>query len=421
MISKNNINNLPHAIGLYFFKKNDEYLYIGKSIDIHDRVAQHIERALFDEKEKAICEQSDTVEFLVCNSEFTALLTESKYIQQYKPKYNVIWRDDKSYLYIKIEKKVDFPHITVVRKEQSTNAIYFGPFSSTRSVRFLLKSIRIISPFCMAKQPQKKPCFYSHIGLCNPCPGSVTSENRDELKKQYHHSIQTVIRILKGSWSALKLDLERELNHCKDIHDYERAIVVRNKLLSLENLIHLRSFQSLDAVTTYNHEDALAQLASLLAVNISELSRIECYDISNLMQQQATASMVVATGGIIDKSEYRRFKIRTQGVSDMRMLAEVMKRRFVHSWKSPDLIVVDGGSPQVVTVERQLIKLGIRKRIIGLAKRPDRIVYLTQHGTKTIRPRNDHLGFRLLQQLRDEAHRFAKKYHVTLRSKNIFG
>lgn len=420
MIPKSQIDQLPHAIGLYFFKKDKEYLYIGKSIDIHDRVKQHRDRADFDDKEKAIYENSDTIEFLICNSEFTALLAESKHIQQYKPKYNVLWRDDKSYLYIKIAVKDPFPRISVVRKENDGKSLYFGPFSSTRSVRFLLKSIRTIYPFCMAKQPLKKPCFYSHIGLCAPCPGIVTEANYESVKKQYRNSISNVVRILKGNWTVLQHELQKKLDSHKKAQQYEQAIEVRNKLLSLENLIHLRSFASFDLVTTYNYEDALTKLASLFGIPVSELTRIECYDVSNLMQQHATASMVVATGGMIDKSQYRRFKIHTEGVSDMKMISEVMKRRFAHSWPVPNLLVIDGGSPQVVTVERELKKLDIHCRIIGLAKRPDRIVYLTPNGTKTIRPRTDHLGFRLLQQLRDEAHRFAKRYHTLVRSKNYF-
>lgn len=420
MIHKEQVDKLPHAIGLYFFKNKNSYLYIGKSIDIHNRVLQHIERSTFDEKEKAICEQSETLEFLVCNSEFNALITESKLIQKYNPKFNVIWRDDKSYLYIKITQTDHFPQISVVRKENDGKSLYFGPFSSTRSVRFLLKHIRVVFPFCMAKQQLKKPCFYSHIGLCSPCPGSVTPETKDSIQKTYKENIRNIVRILKGNWEPIKKKFDQKLILYKNSQQFEKAIPVRNKVINLENLIHLRSFRSFDSMSSYNHEDALEQLCILLGMNASSLGRIECFDISNLMQQQATASMVVATYGIIDKSQYRRFKVKTEGVSDMRMIAEVIRRRFSHNWKKPDLVIIDGGTPQVVTVERELCKIDVTVRVIGIAKRPDRIVYLTPQGAKTLRPRNDNMGFMLIQQLRDEAHRFAKKYHIHLRSKTYF-
>jgi excinuclease ABC subunit C len=422
MITKESIDHLPHAVGLYFFKQGDEFVYIGKSIDIKSRVVSHIERGDFDAKERAMCEQSDRVEFKICNSEFVALIEESKLIQTHRPKYNVIWKDDKSYLYIKIEVKSLFPRISLVRKENDGSSLYFGPFSSTRSIRFLLKQIRLLFPFCMAKQPLKKPCFYAHIGLCNPCPGSAhdNTELTQVLSKQYKHNIRKVIKILEGHTEIIEKGLRTELKKYKSAEQFEEAIVVRNKLLSLDNLIHLRSFSSFEQTGPYDHEKALSRLATLLHISVDELHRIECYDISNLMQQQATASMVVATNGIIDKGEYRRFKIHTTGVSDFKMIAEALSRRFHNTWTTPSLLVIDGGSPQVVTAERVVAGLGKQIRIIGLAKRPDRVVFLTENGTKTIRPRREDEGFRLLQQLRDEAHRFAKKYHIHLRSKNYF-
>ena len=156
MISKDQINALPQAIGLYLFKRGNEFIYIGKSLNIRERVYNHFERAAFDAKEFAIIEKSDHIEHIICSTELHALVLESELIQKYRPPYNVIWKDDKSYLYIKIPLKDPFPRVSLVRKENDNTSKYFGPFSSTRDVRFLLQSIRKVVPFCMQKQPVKK-------------------------------------------------------------------------------------------------------------------------------------------------------------------------------------------------------------------------------------------------------------------------
>ncbi len=129
--------------------------------------------------------------------------------------------------------------------------------------------------------------------------------------------------------------------------------------------------------------------------------------------------MVVFTEGNSDKKEYKRFKIKNEKAeSDFEMMDEVIRRRFKNDWPHPDLLVVDGGKPQVRTVLKVLHEMDIQVPLIGIAKRPDRIVLGTEHYL-SLRPRSDHPGFQLLQALRDESHRFAKKYHVLLRGKNM--
>ncbi len=426
MISDEQIKNLPQSIGVYLFKKGQEYLYIGKSLNIRDRVHSHKERGEIDAKEKAICEKSDTLEHIVCSSELHALILESQLIQKYKPPYNVIWKDDKSYLYIKIPIKDQLPHISLIRREDDGKSLYFGPYSSTRDVRFLLRAIRRIVPFCTQKQPLKKPCFYAKIGLCNPCPGAIHMtahpEEKHQLQKQYRANIKKVIAILEGKTESLLAELKKEMTQLSEKQEYEKALPLRNKILHLEQLIHLRSFEQFEFSVAYDPEKALEKLKRLLSSTNTEplsLSRIECYDISNLMQKQATASMVVATDGILDKAQYRKFKMKETGVSDFKMLTEAITRRMGNDWQRPDLLIVDGGTPQVVTIARVLKRLDITIPLIGIAKHPDRIVVLKSGETKTYKFSLHDDGFKLIQQLRDESHRFAKKYHTLLRSKDI--
>lgn len=416
---------LPQAVGIYLFRKGEEYIYIGKSLNIRERVRNHKERIDIDQKEKAIIENSDTLEYIICSSELHALVLESQLIQKHHPPYNVIWKDDKSYLYIKIPIKHPFPRVSLVRKEDDGSSMYFGPYSSTRDVRFLLRAIRKVVPFCTQKQPLKKPCFYSKIGLCNPCPGSVNenTENEKEIKKLYRVNIKKVISILQGNADIVLKELQKQIANYSQTEEFESAMELRDRLLHLEQLIHLRSFERFEYSSAYNPEVALQKLAIILQSVLSNpqnTARIECYDISNLMQKEATASMVVATNGILDKSEYKRFKLKETGVSDFKMLTETITRRMDNTdWKKPDLIVVDGGTPQVVTISGVLKRLGVDIPLIGIAKHPDRIVVAAKGETKTFRFSLHNEGFKLIQQLRDESHRFAKKYHKFLRGKKF--
>jgi excinuclease ABC subunit C len=423
VITQDQIKLLPQAIGIYLFKRGLVYVYIGKSLNIKERVHNHYERATIDAKEKAIIENSDLVEYIICSSELHALVLESQFIQKYHPPYNVIWKDDKSYLYIKIPIKDPFPRVSLTRRENDGKSLYFGPYSSTKDVRFLLRSIRKIIPFCTQKQPINKPCFYSKIGLCNPCPGNINKggDNRS-VKKLYRTQIRKIIKILNGEAESILIEIKMEIKEFSAIEEYEKSLDLRNKLLYLEQLIHLRSFEQFEYSTPYDPEIALGKLNTIIRTVSGQenaLSRIECYDISNLMQQEATASMVVATNGILDKAEYKRFKLKETGVSDFKMLTEAITRRMTHEWTKPDLIIVDGGSPQVVTIKRILNKLGFEIPLIGIAKRPDRIVVYVKGETKTYKFSLHNEGFKLIQQLRDESHRFAKKYHKFLRGKKF--
>ena len=170
-------------------------------------------------------------------------------------------------------------------------------------------------------------------------------------------------------------------------------------------------------------KESIELLKKLLQNHISDgepLRRIECYDISNLSQKDATASMVVFVDGLPDKSQYRKFRIKNLRLrSDFDMLEEVFERRLKHNWPKPNLVVVDGGVPQVVKVKRVFKKLGVDIPLLGIAKHPDRLILNAPTKLTTLRPSMNNLGFNLIRALRDEAHRFARKYHLLLRQKKM--
>ena len=216
--------------------------------------------------------------------------------------------------------------------------------------------------------------------------------------------------------------MHRELKTAIRDESYEEGLKIRNRIQTLQYLIQNRSFERYGEHDFDNSKQSLQALFSLISPyfpHLSHLDRIECYDISNLSQKQGTGSMVVLTHGLIDKNQYRRFKIKNEKIqSDFDMLDEVVTRRFKNKWEKPSLIIVDGGKPQVRRIMQVLEKLEIIIPILGIAKGPDRFI-LGVKGMPTINPRTNNLGYRLVQLIRDESHRFARKYHLFLRDREM--
>ena len=451
--TKEKILALPASTGIYLFKSGKQILYIGKAVSLKARLLSHLENAKLDPKEALIVEKSNLIEYLLTDSEFKALLLESHYIQKYQPKYNLRWKDDKSYLYIKISDKDEFPKIFSVRRENDRKSTYFGPFPSQRDLEEILKSIRKIFPFCQQKKMLQRPCFYSKIGLCNPCPSYIVNlkdkTERIRLKKIYLQNIHLIKSVLKGRIDLVLKNSYFELKHLIKKQDYNQAISLRDKIKRFEQLIYQSQF-STDISLEYNRSsESLQKLYDLLKLYfpaLNRLHRIECFDVSSLFQQDATASMVVFIDGLPDKSQYRRFRIKSHKVkSDFEMLSEIFYRRFNNNWQLPDLLIVDGGVPQVLTLKKVLHTLKLQKSIntqkipntlrvrksknalpegeiitlLGIAKHPDRLIINSPQRLITLRPPSNQLGFNLLRSMRDEAHRFARKYHLLLRKKRM--
>ncbi len=425
MINSKSTIILPGTTGVYLFKKDREILYIGKSVNIKARVQSHVENAKLDPKEASIVKGADRVETIVTDSDFKAVLLESKLIRKYRPKYNVAWRDDKSYLYIKITVGDEFPKVHLSRQEADGLSAYFGPFSSVRATARILHEIRKIIPFCTQKKVAGPGCFYSKINLCQPCPNNIVRLNdigeKQKQRKIYRNNIRRLTKLLNGDVDRVIGVLNGELKKCIRDKNYEEAILWRNKILRLEQLIFRHSFDY--ETMQYNQsEQAINDLKHILNQyfpRLDSLNRIECYDISNLNQKQATASMVVLTDGLIDRSDYRRFKIKNIKLhSDFEMLSEVLRRRFHNQWPKPDLIIIDGGKPQVKTIQKILADINFKIPLIGIAKRPDRIV-IASDKYETVKPDYRDLGFNLIRMIRDESHRFARKYHLLLRDRDF--
>lgn len=416
MITKSQANNLPNTIGLYLFKNNKVINYIGKSVNIKARVLSHLENAKLDNKERLIIENSNKVETIITESEFKALILEAKLIREFQPKYNSIWKDDKSPLYIKISIADEYPKITMTRKESDKQSLYFGPFSSVRMVEKIINDIRRIIPFCTQKKITKKACFYSKIGLCNPCPNEI--KNIME-KKHYKKNIRQVVSTLNGNVKKIIKDLNQELNILIKNNQYEQAIIIRNKIFRFDRLLNLKDDSEFFLNNNENKLEEMLVVLKKYFPQLIKLERIETYDISNLGLKQAVGSMVVMKNNQIDKKEYRKFKIRQIGLrSDFDRLKEVMNRRLQQKWPIPDLIIIDGGRPQIKAILKIFESNKRPIPLIGIEKNPDRVIVGVE-GFPNLFLKNDSKVLNIIRLLRDESHRFARKYHLFLRTKDF--
>ncbi|MCR4329987.1 MAG: UvrB/UvrC motif-containing protein [Candidatus Roizmanbacteria bacterium] len=424
-IDSESLKNLPNTTGVYFFlNKENVPVYIGKAINIAARIGNHIADTK-NIKEAKMREASAYLDWRETNSEFEALLLEAKMIKKYSPVFNVSLKDDKTNAYIVIPKQ-KLPRILFVRENQIPDNLlfWFGPLTSMHMARSLMRRIRRSIPFCTDQR--KSACFYSHIGLCSPCPGVIEKLENGEEKKvltsQYNRNIRRVISVLNGNGERVIRLLKRDMKEYSDNEQFEEAAIIRNRMTHLHELFRKRLFfdeQLEDPMFLYKKrtEDS-EDLKRVLAM--SKLDRIECFDVSLFSAKQAVASMVVFTQGAPNKKEYRRFRIRKKSIYDPQMLAEVLKRRLTHTeWQLPDVIIIDGGRPQLRYVFTSLEKqLGVIPEIIGIAKRPDRLIR-----ARTLEPidvTSDSPALHYVQRARDEAHRFARKYHISLRTKLQF-
>lgn len=423
-------SDAPTTCGVYQYWDQDKILYIGKAVNLKARLASHAQNARVDEKERAIVSGATYIKYTETDSEFLALLLEAELIRQYQPPYNRIWKDDKTYLYIVIDTSAPFPRPHFARAhelftlQERKQLKTFGPFPSSQIAEEVLRQIRRLIPFCMSKKIGRRACFYSKIGLCSPCPAIIKTA---EQKKLYRHQIFQVIKILSGKINPVIKDLTRQMKEASAKRDFETALTLRTKIERFTRFVATHSFRENSTISYNTAEQKMKSLQQLLIENWNlkiNLHRVECYDASNSAMNDATVSLVVATDGLLDRGEYRRFKIKNpRANSDFTRLAEALTRRFLpaqagknKSWPAPDLIMLDGGTPQLRAIQPVLDQLPTPPLLLGIAKRPDRL--MTLQG-ETLKIDLHQPGFQLLIELRDEAHRFANSYRKILQTKRL--
>ena len=445
---------IPISPGIYTFRRSKTPLYIGKAANLRSRLASYFQkRSALPIKIQKMLAEATRLETIETASEVEALIREAELIKKYRPKYNLLMRDDKSYFYVGITKE-PYPRIFVTHEPRglritnrtelrTTNtrykqfrnsqnfvirrkARYIGPFTSGTALKSALKSLRRVFPYCTCKQPHKRPCLNSEIGRCPGycCTLKMQSAKRKAKgeKREYRKNIRSIVAVLSGDRTRLVGRMRREMREVVKREHYEEAARLRDAVFGLEDVFaHRHVLHTPEA--RHPWPMVLGKLQSLLKTK-REISRIEGYDISNISGTGATGSMVAFMSGGPDKSQYRKFRIKTVGGSnDVAMLREVLKRRFQHSeWPFPQLVVIDGGKGQLNAAmatlrEARIWNLESRRPIVSaLAKREE--VLHTADGRAIPLQRQDPALLHLFQRIRDESHRFARSYHHKLREKS---
>ncbi len=407
---KDRVKALPLTSGVYLMKNAaGKVIYVGKAVSLRKRVQSYFRKAKTMSKTDLLVAEIERVDVIETFSEAEALILEASLIKRYDPKYNFELRDDKSYPYIEITGE-EFPRISVQRPHhRKIKAKYYGPYVNPRLIREALTIIRKIFHFRTCDPFPNKECLDYHIGLCDaPCIVKIT-------KKQYRKNVRNVCLILEGKKDTLYRGLKKEMEFLSKTQRFEEAAKVRDQLRAIGAL-----YSGTQDINYFKEAEQLQR-----ALGLSRLPEsIETFDISNIMGSQAVGSMVYFSNGKPDKKNYRRFRIKeVKGIDDFRMIAEIVKRRYRRLKNEglafPDLIVIDGGKGQLSAAFQELEKLGVQIPIISLAKREEEIFLPKKRNS--IKLSKDSLGLRLLQRMRDEAHRFAISYHRKLRGKSVFG
>lgn len=408
-----------------FHNSKGEILYVGKAKNLKARVSSYfLKNAQLLEKTKILVSQVNSITITKVETEIEALLLESYYIKKYKPKYNIKLSDDKSYPLIKVTINSQNPSVLPTRRIDDKKALYFGPFPSPKDVRLVLRTLRRIFPFQSVPNHPKRICLYHHLGLC-PC---IPVHNSKEEIDTHRRNLKRIVALLEGKSQTIQKELERERDEAVKREDFEKAKNVTEQISALEVITKPHTKPLEYDVNPNLREDVRAEelqvLATALKDNglvVSDLSRIECFDISNTQGTHATGSMVVFVNGEKEGSQYRRFKVIKDGSpNDFAMMEEVLTRRIGHNeWDSPDLLIVDGGKGQITAANRAFSKAGVSFPLIGLAKREEIIVIPSDSGFIEVKLKKDSPALNLIRRIRDEAHRFAITYHRKVRSRQF--
>ena len=402
---------------MYLFEnQNGHILYVGKANRLRTRVRSYF-TGTPGPKERIIRESCIAIRFIVVRSELEALLVEMTLIGRLQPPLNAVLKNEQSRVYIDIDKSSPYPTIKLtrwVKSEKHRGHIRFGPFPSTTAARHTLSVLRKLFPYYTKSHDAHRACLFCHLGLC---PGPTDSVNA----ASYKMTIRNIELFLQGRIDKVMHELQHDMQEASRKEDFERALSLKQTIDHVAFVLQPVSEPDLyvqdPLLLDRQRAHALRSLQKLLKLP-SILQRIEAYDMSHLQGTDAVGSLVVFTNGAPDSSLYRRLKIKL-GVQDddLAMIAEVLSRRLKHpEWPFPDLFVIDGGITQRHCAEEIIRQSGLHTAVIGLAKRHEVIV--TEHGT--IKLSQDESALRLLQTLRDEAHRFAQKYHHLLRKKHLF-
>jgi excinuclease ABC subunit C len=440
------ISQLPHKPGVYIYRDQlNRVIYVGKARDLKKRVSQYFHpshRWSADMKTSALLDAVHDLEFHVVRSETEALLLEGRLIKEYRPRYNISFRDDKRFLLVRVDLNEPYPRLTTVRQKKDDGATYYGPFAHSGALRSTLAHIKARYGIRSCRSPLPGEKDYKHcldhiIKNCSaPCIAKISRE-------EYLERVKQACEFLEGRSRELLKKLEEEMHRAAEKLDFERAADIRNLLADLKKTTRPTRRFKRHIPTTVLPEEDIIRLQEVLALP-RRPRHIECFDISNISTTHKVASAVVFRDGRPDRYNYRRYRIKTvAGQDDFASMREALFRRYRRmlglkillpgetppetndtstaretTGKLPDLIVVDGGKGQLSAAYDAFAALGVRPPpIIGLAKQREEI-FAPDLTEPIVLPHTDG-ALRLLQRIRDEAHRTANAYHQLLLERRI--
>jgi excinuclease ABC subunit C len=462
------VHDVPHKPGVYLMRDRfNRVIYVGKARDLRKRVGSYFmpsKIAQADIKTRALLDAVWDFETHTVQSEPESLLLEGKLIKEFRPRYNISFRDDKRFLVVKVDPTEEWPRFRLARFKKDDGARYFGPYAHAGALRQTLNFMR--KKFGVLTFGRGSPTERELKSATYQVPTRL-SEISAEL---YRERVAQACDFLEGHSREMITAVEEEMQKAAEKLDFEKAADLRNMLEDLR-----RTTKPTRRFTRHSLPSAIDPVSDVQALGDAlQLPRLpvvmECFDISNISTTHVVASMVCFRNGVPDKDNYRRYRIRTvEGQDDFASMAEVVRRRYSrvlletgnrkaetgkqedtvidysaeHSQENqfdtarrlenlpvsglrnpvspvrlPDLIIVDGGKGQLSSACRELQRLGLHELpIIGLAKEYEEI-YRPGRALPLVLP-PDSGALRLLQRIRDEAHRFANTYHQLLMKKRI--
>ena len=431
---RNKIKGFPTGPGLYFMKDSgDKVLYIGKAKNLRARAAGYFQQAadLTSTRGPKIVEMISkvkTVDFLETPNEVEALLAEARLIKDIRPAYNTDLVDDKTFPYLEITTGEDFAGVYITRKPRPRGSRLFGPFAGAKDLRAVLVVLQKIFKFRTCKlgiskdDPKRRffrPCLLYSIKQCTaPCAAKI---DQREYKKVV---INDLIKFLQSKRSTVLRRLRNQMTEASAALEYEKAAMFRDRIRLIERLDRRGTPDDnvQPEVFASDPTKALVKLRQLLQ-SPEPIRIIEGIDVANISGAEAVGSLVKFIDGKPFKSGYRRFKIKTvKGIDDYAMIAEVVKRRYKYALRGeelwPDLILIDGGIGHLRAAEGAIREMDAPAvKIASIAKKEEEI-YL-QQSSKPLKLPAHSPARKLLQYVRDEAHRFAQHYHHILMSKKM--
>ncbi len=439
--------SLPTVPGVYLMKDHaGVVIYVGKALNLPDRVSSYFVKSTeLGFAKQPMLDVVHDFEVLECESEWEALLTENRLIKDTRPRFNVRLTDDKTFPYLVVTTREDFPRVFVTRnptgagdeelRDLLKGARVFGPFTNAGALREAVQVLQRVFKFrtcslpIVENDPKNRffrPCLLYNIGQCTaPCADKIA-------KDPYRADVDHFTRFLSGKQSVMLRELRAEMEQAAAELKYEKAAALRDQVRAIERLSERADrrdgWQPESENIIIEPDKALKSLQKTLApFGLSEDSPIRCIegiDIAHLQGNETVGSKVCFIDGRPFKDEYRRYKIQSVDNDDYSSIREVVLRRYRDAGEGhalyPDVILIDGGLGQLHAALEAFQSLSVKPpMVISLAKKEE-LVYV-QKESEPIRLSRENAGLRLLQSIRDEAHRFAQHYHHVLRRKKTLG